>query len=290
MNRILILGCDGMLGSMVASILSRDKTLKVLCTNPEATDGNLKFKVNLHLDELRKIFDINCGFDYVINCIGILNNNINEDDSQSVRRAILINSLFPHNLASLAQDAGANVIQISTDGVFARDAGACMEDSRPNCNDVYGKTKNLGEVCSPNFLNIRCSIIGPSPNLRKGLLEWFLSQPNGAKVNGYTDQKWTGITTLQFAKLCRLLISTGGFNVVRDEAPTHHFCPNKVVTKYKLLQLFKSYFRPDIVIKPITNPENKVNRFLDTKFLKINEIFGYDFPMQYAIEELAKEI
>lgn len=290
MYKVLILGCEGMLGGMVERVLSRDKQFKVKCSYQEEKHGSFKFNVKNGVDELQKIFEDHEGFDYVINCIGILNSNIDENDHKSVRRAILVNSLFPQILASLAQDTGARVIQISTDGVFAKNAGLCMEDSPRNCYDLYGKTKSLGEVISPNFLNLRCSIIGPSPHLQKGLLDWFLSQPKGSNVHGYTDQMWNGITTLQFANLCRRLITADYFDVVRNEAPTHHFCPNKAVTKFELLQLFKSYFRPDIIVRPIINSGNRVSRTLGTNFLKIKEVFGYDYPMQNAIEELAKEL
>jgi hypothetical protein len=87
-----------------------------------------------------------------------------------------------------------------------------------------------------------------------------------------------------------MLIVDNNFDVVRNEAPTHHFCPNEVVTKYKLLQLFKSYFRPDIIVKPINNSNNEVSRTLGTNFQKIKKLFEYDHSMRDAIEELAKEI
>lgn len=290
MQNVLILGCKGMLGWMVEHVLSSDKQFIVRCSSRDEKHGSFKFNVKNGLDGIQKIFEDQKDFDYIINCIGILNSNIDENDPNSVRHAILVNSLFPHNLASIAQDIDARVIQISTDGVFAKDSGVCMEDSPCNCSDVYGKTKSLGEVVSPNFLNLRCSIIGPSPFHRSGLLEWFFAQSKGAVIEGFSNQLWNGVTTFQFAKLCSLLIKDDYFEVVRNEAPTHHFCPNEAVTKYELLQLFKSHFRPDIIIKPIMISENTVSRTLGTHFQKIKEVFRYDNPMQRAIEELANKI
>ena len=288
MCKILVLGGEGMLGQMVEIVLSRQDQMVVKSTYYKQTTDSLYFNIENGIEELREILEQQKSFDYIINCIGILNSNIDENNPQSVLRAILINALFPHELAILAQKFGVRVIQISTDGVFAKDAGLCMEDSPSNCFDIYGKTKSLGEVVAPNFLNLRCSIIGPSPHLHKGLLEWFLLQPKGVKVNGYDDQMWNGITTLQFASLCRMLIIHDYFDIVRNEAPTHHFCPNEAVTKYELLQLFKSHFRPDIIVKPINNSENKVSRTLGTQYQKIKELFGCNYPMQDAIEKLKK--
>lgn len=290
MHKVLILGGEGMLGGMVERVLSRDRCLLVKCSYREEKRGSIKFNIKNGIDELPKIFEHQKGFDYIINCIGITKNNINENDPKSMGRAILVNALFPQNLATIAQDFGARVIQISTDGVFVKDANSCLENYPSNCYDKYGKSKSLGEVVSPNFLNLRCSIVGPSPYLREGLFEWFLLLQKKAKVDGFLDQLWNGVTTLQFAKLCQILITDNYFDVVRTESPTHHFCPNEVVTKFELLQLFKSYFRPDIEIRPILSSSNSVSRILGTNFQKINEIFGCNYSMEHVIKELAKEI
>ena len=289
-NKVLILGGKGMLGNMVVHVLSKQKKIVIKSTSSNKTPNYILFNIEKGIESLEKILKKDDSFDYIINCIGILNSSINENDPQSVHRAICINALFPHELAKLAQEIGVRVIQISTDGVFTKNAGVCLEDSPRNCTDVYGWTKALGEVISPNFLNLRCSIIGPSPNLRKGLLEWFLSQPKRSIINGYTKQMWTGITTLQFAGLCKLLIKDNYFDVARKEAPTHHFCPNKTISKYELLQLFKDNFRPDLSVKPNTSQDNAVTRTLDTNYKSIKEIFGYNKPIQQAIKELAIEM
>ncbi len=280
-----------MLGQMVKKVLSRQEQLTVKSTSHyKQTLDSLLFNVENGIDGLRQILEQQKHIDYIINCIGILSSNIDENDPKSVRRSILINALFPHELVNLTQEFGVRVIQISTDGVFAKNAGVCLEDSPRNCDDVYGKTKSLGEVNAPNYLNLRCSIIGPSPYLRKGLLDWFLSQPKGSKVNGYTDQMWNGITTLQFAKLCRMLIIDNYFYKVREEASTHHFCPNNTVSKYQLVKLLQSEFRPDITVKKTISQNNPVSRRLDTKYNSIKRIFDYNRPMKRAIEELAIEL
>jgi len=289
MYNVLILGCNGMLGDMVRRVLSRDKQFKVKCTYREENRNSFKLDINNSLTDLNNIFENQKGIDYVINCIGILNNNINENDPKSVKEAILVNSIFPNTLAALADNFKAKVIHISTDGVFSKDNKLCFESNLHNCPDIYGKTKSLGEANSANCLNLRCSIIGPSPYLKKGLFEWFLSQPKKSEVFGYVDQTWNGVTTLQFANLCKILIENNNFDVVRNEAPTHHFCPNEPVTKYELLKLFKYYFRPDLIVKPKEIQENSVSRILGTRLKKIKELFDYGYTMKNAIENLKKE-
>ena len=96
---------------------------------------------------------------------------------------------------------------------------------------------------------------------------------------------WNGITTLQFANLCRMFIIDDYFDMVSKEAPTHHFCPNSPINKYKLLQLFRTHFRPDIFVTPASS-QGVVSRTLDTQYTSIKTIFEYGNSMEQAITEL----
>ena len=290
MYKVLILGGRGMLGHMVQRVLSEQETLLVESTSSKKIPNYIWFNIEEGIESLNQSIEKYGPFNYIINCIGVLNINIHKKDPKIIENAILVNALFPHKLAEIVRDRSIRVIQISTDGVFANNADTCLEDNPRNCDDVYGWTKALGEVISPNFLNIRCSIIGPSPYLHNGILDWFLSQPKGSIVNGYTEQMWTGITTLQFANLCKLLIIDNYFDMVRKEAPTHHFCPNQTLSKYELLQLFKDNFRTDLSVKPNMSQDNAVTRTLDTKYTSIKEIFGYNISMEQAIRKLSIEM
>jgi len=279
-----------MLGLMVERELSKSKGVTIRHTLRGHKANSFHFDIEDGVNTLRPILIKYGPFDYIINCIGVLSSKIDEKDSQSLRRAICVNALFPHELAALAQETGARVILISTDGVFSRNARRCLEDSPSDCDDAYGRTKRLGEVIAPGVLNIRCSIIGPHPIKKRGLLEWFLGQSSGARVYGYTDHRWNGVTTLQFASLCRQLILRNIFDEVRCEAPVHHFCPNQPLSKYELLRLFKKTFRPDIIVDPVTTQGIPVSRILDTRYHCLKEIFGCGRPMQIAIDKLAAEI
>ena len=291
MYKILVLGGRGMLGHMVAHVLSKQEKLVVKSTSSHKNSNYICFNIEKGIESLKRILEKDGWFDYIINCTGLLIRNINVNDPNSIFRAVQINSLFPHELAKLTKDMGLRVIHISTDAVFEKDAGICFEDSSISGEgEVYGVTKLLGEVISSNFLNLRCSIIGPSPFLHTGLLNWFLSTENGASVNGYTNQMWNGVTTLQYAKLCENLIINNCFKMVRKESSTHHFCPNNSITKYELLKLFKNYFRTDIDVKKSLCKDYSVKRTLGTKYSSIKKIFNYNDTIQNAIEELAIEM
>jgi dTDP-4-dehydrorhamnose reductase len=50
------------------------------------------------------------------------------------------------------------------------------EDESPDAQDLYARTKLLGEVSGQNCPTIRTSIVGHELQGSNGLLVWFLSQ------------------------------------------------------------------------------------------------------------------
>jgi dTDP-4-dehydrorhamnose reductase len=287
-TKILVLGSRGMLGHMVFNVLSTEQSFEVKGTNRVDSRHPFYLDVDVGFGRLAMICKATGGYDYFINCVGITRDRIDENDSASVVRSVQINSIFPHKLAEFARNESTRVLHISTDAVFSGSAEGYYEDALHDCIDVYGKTKSLGEVISDNFLNIRCSIIGPSPFARRGLLEWFLSQPEGSVVSGYTSQIWNGVSTLQFANLCREIISQDCFDELRTESHVFHFVPNQPISKYDLLNLFKSVFQRRISILPAESESEVVKRILMTRYNSLKELVGYDLSMQNVVEELSE--
>lgn len=266
-----------MLGYMVFKILSGEESFEVQGTQSENKNLPHYFSVE---GGIKDGFN---NYDYLINCIGILSQAIDARDSISVARAIRVNALFPHELAASTQ---ARIIHISTDGVFSGQADQYDEDALPDCLDVYGKTKSLGEVVANNVLNIRTSIIGPSPFKKQGLLEWFLSQPDGGTIFGYTNHIWNGVTTLQYAELCAKIIKEDIFDKLHAESPVFHFAPNQPISKYELLNLFKKTFNKNIKINPIEDPKGLVRRILVSKFSGLEQLFQQDIKMEEVMAQL----
>ena len=193
MLKILVLGNTGMLGHIVYGFLKKNSSFKVDGTNLNCPSDFLYFNAATDFDKLNIMNqDVN-GYDYLINCIGITQNKIDVSNSDSIIQGIKINSLFPHQLADFSIKNNIKVLHISTDGVFSPDYSNVDESVSTNCIDLYGRTKALGEVLgNKNFINIRCSIIGPSPYEKGGLLEWFLSQRDNSVIFGYTNHFWNG--------------------------------------------------------------------------------------------------
>ncbi len=129
--------------------------------------------------------------DAVINCIGVVKQSAAAKDPLP---SIAINSLFPHRLAALCQAAGARLIHVSTDCVFSGRKGNYSEEDVSDAEDLYGRTKCLGEVQGENFLTIRTSLIGREIAGGPSLIEWFVGQ-RGGTVKGYKGAVFSGFTT-----------------------------------------------------------------------------------------------
>ena len=285
--KVLVLGGTGMLGHMVQKVLSTDKHLSVNATHLTDPSDLLFFNVEQGLDKLELICRAGKVCEYIINCIGITSANIKPDKPASLIKAIDINSVFPHQLGLFCLSRDIRMIHMSTDGVFSGRSNTYDEESECDCLDFYGKTKCLGEVLNnTSVINIRCSIIGHSPYEKGGLWEWFCSQPPGAVINGYTNHLWSGVTTYQFAELCRRIITQNCFQRLRMESPVFHFAPNQPVSKYELMNIFKSVLERDIVINPSEHPHGIVKRLLISKFSAFKELFNQNLRMELSIKEL----
>ncbi len=140
--------------------------------------------------------------DSVINCIGIVKQLPLAQESLA---SIAINALFPHQLAQLCRMAGARLIHVSTDCVFSGRKGNYREEDTSDAEDLYGRTKFLGEVVGPGCLTLRTSIIGRELRGRLSLIEWLISR-QGGRVSGYAGAIYSGLTTEVFAELVADLI------------------------------------------------------------------------------------
>lgn len=245
-----------MLGKACDLVFSEDSNVQLISTDRRALPGTRQLDaLNHSINELL----LTEKPDWIINCIGIIKPHINEDSFVSVENAVRVNSLFPHEIANAIQGTKTRVVQIATDCVYSGKSGRYLESSPHDPTDVYGKTKSLGEVSSDQFIHIRASIIGPEFGRSTSLQEWFLGQPKAAKVNGFTDHLWNGLTTHHFALLSRALING---DVVRNGK--HHVLPSNILTKAELLETFAEvHGRADIQVEHVAST-NKIDRTLGT--------------------------
>ena len=250
------MGINGMLGSMLFQYFRKNTAFQVSGTFfvnnpfPSYSESMVHFDASTGIAQQMQEIIRQFNPAYIINCIGIIKPWCRDDDPAGVKNAIVVNALFPHLLsdACAAHDPEIKIITIATDCVYSGNKGNYTENDPHDPLDVYGKTKSLGEVRQSNFLNIRTSIIGPELTGKKSLLEWFLSNPDGTTLNGFTHHYWNGMTTLQFAQLCDRIITEGSFDKLRKINHVIHWVENESVNKYELLKIFNDVFERKINI------------------------------------------
>ena len=242
-----------MLGSMVVQVLARNPSFAITATTrgsgPQAgvlNGSNVRWEtVDFATGELPP--GLVERHEWIVNAVGITKPLIQDDNPADVARAINLNARLPQAIADAASRSGCRVLQIATDCVYSGLRGSYIENDPHDALDVYGKTKSLGEAYSPSEHHLRCSIIGPEPKDFKFLFEWFRGRPRDARIDGYRNHRWNGVTTLQFARLCA--------GIIEQDLPLghlQHVIPAGSVTKAELLSLMGVVFgRGDIEITSV---------------------------------------
>ena len=178
--------------------------------------------------------------DVIVNSVGVIKQR---SEAKAALPSITINSLLPHRLADLAAGWGGRVIHFSTDCVFNGKRGDYTEDDPSDAEDLYGKSKYLGEVAVENALTLRTSIIGRELTHHKSLLDWFLSQ-NGKTVKGFKRAYYSGLTTNELARVVAMAIARFPdlSGLYQAASPT--------INKYDLLLLLKDAYRLETEVLP----------------------------------------
>ena len=213
---------------------------------------------------------------YIINCIGVL---IKGSDSDP-ENAIFLNSYLPHRLSRIAVDLNAKLIHISTDCVYSGEKGSpyCETDEKDG-KGVYAKTKGTGEVITNNHLTLRTSVVGPElKSDGEELFHWFMNQ--SGSISGYTNAIWSGVTTLELAKAVK-------WSINENITGLYHITNNASISKYDLLELFKSHTKKNINITPVEG--NKIDKsFVDTRKLINYKIPSYDKMIGDMVELISR--
>jgi dTDP-4-dehydrorhamnose reductase len=177
--------------------------------------------------------------DVVINAVGVIKQL---DLAKDAVTSIATNALLPHRAAAICKKRGARLIQFSTDCVFAGRKGPFAENSPTDAEDLYGRSKLLGEVSGPGCLTIRSSIVGRELRGRSSLVEWFLSQ-RGGQAKGFAGALYTGLTTNVMSDLVGKLITK------HPEVDGVWHVASEPISKYELLQMVNTHYELGVTLE-----------------------------------------
>jgi dTDP-4-dehydrorhamnose reductase len=190
--------------------------------------------------------------DVVINAIGVIKQLPSAKDPIV---ALTINSLFPHRLANLCAIHGSRLITLSTDCVFNGRRGMYTEEDIADAEDLYGRTKYLGEATGANSLTLRTSIIGREIDSAHSLVEWFLSN-RGGSVKGFSKAIYSGFPTNVMAGIIGDLIEK------HPKLSGLYHVSSEPINKYDLLLLIRDAYQAEIEIA--LDEEFRIDRSLDS--------------------------
>ena len=267
--KFLVLGSSGMAGHVIALYLKERGHKVVGFSRRPLTFLNSICGDATDLKLLTTTIR-NGSFDVVINAIGVLNNDAEADKA----RAVFLNSYLPHCLTEITKNSNTRIFQMSTDCIFKGNTGPYTENSFPDGDTFYDRTKALGELNDNKNLTLRCSIVGPDINLQGiGLFNWFMKQTG--KVKGYSGAIWTGLTTIELARSMLFAAENNASGLI-------NLVPESNISKFELLQLFNNYFRNSCIS---IEPDDKLQ--LDKTLIRTN--FNFNFANR-SYEEQIKDM
>lgn len=239
--KVLVLGADGMLGhklmQRLAGSVEATGTLRAARPDAAVVDALPGARIIGGVDA-SSIASVAAAMEtasptVVVNGIGIVKQR---RDARDPAASIQVNALFPHLLATLCAERGARLVHFSTDCVFSGRDGPYREDDASDAEDLYGRTKYLGEVTGQGCLTLRSSIIGHALRGQFGLIDWFVAQ-RGGQVNGFAGALYTGLPTVVMADLVvRILTEWPHLEGLCQVA-------SAPISKYDLLRLVDRIYR-----------------------------------------------
>lgn len=259
-TRVLILGASGMLGNAMLRLFTESpnyetygsvRSIGAVRLLPKILEKNVITGLDVeNIDALVNLFATLCP-DVVINCIGLIKQHAEADDPLT---AIPINAVFPHRLARLCEVGQARLVHMSTDCVFSGSRGMYTEADLSDCNDLYGRSKFLGEVDYPHAITLRTSLIGHELNSAHSLVGWFLAQVN--TVKGFKHAIFSGLPTVEIAHVIR------DFVIPHPELHGLYNVSAEPINKFDLLKLIAETYCKKIDIE--ADEKLVINRSLDS--------------------------
>lgn len=162
MQKVVILGSQGMLGQELTRVFQQDASYEVLAWDMIDLDVTNTELLGEKLAEVSPAI--------VINAVGYNAVDLAEENDEELAKAKLLNTDLPKNLAKLSSELGFTLVHYSTDYVFdgtleapkeKKCQGACCggnchgtkagynEESLPNPISKYAETKFAGERAIP---------------------------------------------------------------------------------------------------------------------------------------------
>jgi len=246
MKKVLITGCSGMLGNVLADEFYL-KGQSILGVDLRKPNNDIPFT---KLDLTQSLATISLL--EVIHPEIIIHTAAYTDVDFCERNPEITNKLHIEatKLLSDYSNSRAKLVFISSDSVFEGTLGNYKEDDNKNPINYYARSKDIAEeiikTSCDDYLIVRTNIFGFHQNHGKSLVEWALSKlTTGQKINGFVDVRFNAIYT-RF--LSRILLNM----IELDLKGTYHVCSSNSLSKFEFLTKLATIFKLNVdLISPM---------------------------------------
>jgi dTDP-4-dehydrorhamnose reductase len=203
--KILITGSNGQLGREIAKQYKEKKDIDLLLTDVSDLDITNVYKVYSFVNENKP--------DIIINCAALT--DVDKCETE-IDMAYKINTIGPKNLATAANQIGAEIVQVSTDYVFSGEVNKSLtEFYEVNPQTIYGKTKLEGEILvknhNPKHYIVRTAwLYGDGNNFVKTMINLSKTNKTLKVVN---DQRGTPTSAVDLAKVIIKLVEDKNYGL-----------------------------------------------------------------------------
>ncbi|MDB5901794.1 MAG: NAD(P)-dependent oxidoreductase [Betaproteobacteria bacterium] len=220
---MLLTGGSGLLALNWACAI-RDSHEVLLATHRRRADLAGTRSVELALEPLDTLTSAlqRLAPDLVIHTAGLTSVDECERDPE---RSTHVNAALARNVALAAAAAGARLVHISTDHLFAGTRAFYTEAAQPEPLNAYARSKLLAEQwvaqVHPDALIVRTNFFGWGHAHRQSFSDWlYYGLDEGRELTLFDDAWFTPIHADTLAHACHALVDTGAsgiYNVVGDE-------------------------------------------------------------------------
>ena len=258
-NRVLVIGSNGLLGQKVAELLIRGSNYDIILGSVEPApvrELTSADYVQVDITSRKEVRDLvsSSSPDVIINCAAMTNVDACETERELAWK---INVGGVENLADAARKNGIHVLHVSSDYVFDGKSGPYAEDDRPEPISYYGKTKLASENALrtseiPFFIARTMVLYGYAPGVKANFALWLVrSLRDKQPIRVVSDQMGnpTLVDDLAFGLIQAMEARRTG---------VYHLAGREIMSRYDFaVQTAKVFALDPLLIQPIETGQLK---------------------------------